>query len=78
MVSSVLRISSQVEHTKKHNSIDIHVQRCRRNSVVIQGCHKYLNCLKQSRDYYAVIHVKVLSPTDPHGKVSSESWDTQT
>ena len=58
----------------------IHVQCCRRNSVVIQACHKYLDCLKQSRDYYiyAVIHVKVLSPIDPHGKVSSESWDIQT
>ena len=56
----------------------IYVQCCRRNSVVIQGCHKYLDCLKQSQDYYAVIHVKVLSPIDPHGKASSESWDTRT
>ena len=54
------------------------VQGCRRNSVVIQGCHKYLDCLKQSWDYSAVIHVKVMSPIDPHGKISSESWDTQT
>ena len=49
-----------------------------KNSVAIQGCHKNLDCLKQSQNYYAVIHVKVLSPIDPHGKVSSESWDTQT
>ena len=39
----------------------IHVQGCHRNSVIIQGCRKYLHYLKQSWDYDAVMYVKVYS-----------------